>query len=173
MSSAWLISVAPIDLSTFSGGKVECQESRRTVGANLTREQTQDRITAGVALGAQTLEQLRDRVGMLVEQMHNASPEGIELAGAFGRRLPGLEALAMDPTAYRFAPQLEFARDLTDRQTAFIPQQADLAESVIVDHAAPPCNAWRRISATDCVWLVRSEWSAGFASAAGGRASNW
>ena len=57
--------------------------------------------------------------------------------------------------------------------SVIIRESGDVAEGVIVDHAAPPSNARRSTSATEYVCPPRCEAGAGAGSRCSGRANNW
>ena len=127
----------------------------------------EDAVAAFVASLLQPMQQLLGGVRMLGQEPHEGALERIKLAVA----LAGLARLIffhVNPFADRAFIQGQAQRDLRGGQVFLIPQLPDLMEGLIINHAAPPVRARRKMSPALKLWPARGlEGAAG----AGGNAS--
>jgi len=124
----------------------------------------EDAVAAGIASLLQPLQQLLGGIRMLGQKPYDGAFERIELAVA----LAGFARLIffhVDPFADRPFIQRQTLRNLRRRQVFFIAQLPDLMEGLVVDHAAPPVRARRKISPALKLWPAR--WLEGAAGAGG------
>ena len=103
--------LAPVHLGGLSGLEVQRQERRRLVRAHLVHVLAHDADTAGEAVLAQALEDLRGAVGVVLEPLPDERLEGVELARA-RRRSAWSEGGFVEPEAYGLRVQGELSGDL-------------------------------------------------------------
>ncbi len=140
--------------------------------AHLPDEVLEDRVAAGVALSSQLLQELLRRVRMPFQQSNDLAPERVEFALAPSPLTLAIGGL-IDPTFDGFGVQLEFGCDLRDLEPALIMELAQTAKRFVIDHRAPPANARRSTSATDCTCPVRGESVARDTGVSSGKARTW
>ena len=136
---------APIHLGALARGKLQREEgglARRAHGAHIVLE---DAVAAAVAAFPQALEQLLGAEGEGGQQSHHRAFVRIEFAGTFGPRT-WLVSGTFDPFADRSLVQVERLGNLGRREVFLVAQLADLLKGLIVNHAAPPSTARRRMS---------------------------
>ena len=128
-----------------------------------------DAVAAGITTLPQSLEQLLGGEGVRGQEPHDRAFVRIEFAGPFGLR-SWLIGLAVDPFAHGAFIQLQRRRNLRDRQMFVVAQLPDLMKGLIINHAAPPSQARRRMSPKLSAWPVRgavgaeTPWASGKAS---------
>ena len=130
--------VAP---SGFAGSEGEGEEGGVGFGGDETEIIGEDRAAAGVALGFELLEDLRDRIIVLGEEVADSGFEGFEFAGALG-------ALGLWVTLQAEVPgdgagmELEMSGDLRAGEPFLGVQFVNLMVRMIVNHGDAPDGYW-------------------------------
>ena len=159
----------PIHLGALTRRKMQFQKGGLTRWAHGAHVFLEDAVAAGVAILPQPLQQLLGGEGMRGQQPHDRALVRIEFAGPLGL-LARLIRLAFDPFAHGSFIQLQRRRNLRHGHLFLIAQLPDLMEGLVINHAAPPWQARRRMSPTLNIWPAREPaggavvWGAGNAS---------